>query len=41
MQFAIQELYTAYTNHLDHIRFVQTYWESNVADFMEIDHMSL
>lgn len=41
MQFASQALYTAYTNHPQHTQFVKAYWASNVADFMEIDYVSM
>lgn len=38
MEFATHELYNSYTNHPDHTDFVEQYWASNVADFMEIDY---
>ena len=41
MDFAAQSLYDAYTNHPDHTDFVQQYWGSNVADFMEIDYEAM
>lgn len=41
MQFASQALYTAYSNHPEHTQFVNAYWASNVADFMEIDYVPM
>ena len=41
MEFATEELYSQYTNHPDHVNFVQQYWLKNVEDFLEIDYSSL
>lgn len=41
MEFDTQEVYTTYTNHPDHTEFVQQYWLTGVADFMEIDYERL
>lgn len=41
MEFATPSLYTDYTNHPDHTNFVQQYWVTGVADFMEIDYQLL
>lgn len=38
MDFASIELYDQYSNHPDHVRFVQQYWLKEVEDFMEIDY---
>lgn len=37
MEFAGQELYDAYSNHPEHIQFIQQYWVKFVEDFLEID----
>ena len=41
MEFANQELYDRYSNHPDHISFVQHKWLKEVEDFMEIDYLVL
>ena len=41
MEFANQELYDKYTNHPDHIAFIQQYWLKYVEDFLEIDYQLL
>ncbi len=41
MEFATSTLYTQYSNHPDHVAFVQQHWLKNVEDFMEIDYESL
>lgn len=38
MEFDTQELYDAYTNHPEHVAFVQNFWIPNVEDFLEIDY---
>ncbi len=38
MEFATAELYEQYTNHPDHVHFVQRYWLTQVAEFLEIDY---
>jgi len=38
MEFANCQLYNAYSNHPDHVAFVQTYWTKEVIDFLEIDY---
>ena len=37
MVFANQADYTTYTNHPDHVAFVQDRWMKEVTDFLEID----
>ena len=39
MEFEDQQEYDFYTNHPDHIRFVQEIWIPNVEIFMEIDYL--
>lgn len=38
MQFETDEIYQAYTNHPDHIHFVENIWIPSVANFQEIDY---
>jgi hypothetical protein len=38
MEFANQPLYDHYTNHPDHVYFVQNCWMNEVEDFIEIDY---
>jgi hypothetical protein len=37
MEFASQEKYDRYSNHLDHVAFVEQWWLQEVEDFLEID----
>ena len=39
MEFASQQDYEAYNIHPEHVRFVETRWKSEVADFLEIDYV--
>jgi hypothetical protein len=39
MEFATQEDYAAYNIHPDHIRFVESRWKPEVAEFLEIDYV--
>jgi hypothetical protein len=39
MEFENQEQYDIYSNHLNHIHFLQNFWEKNVEDFLEIDYV--
>lgn len=41
MEFATTEVYEQYTNHPDHVHFVQHYWLIQVSDFLEIDYEPL
>lgn len=41
MQFETDKIYQAYTNHPDHIRFVENIWIPSVASFQEIDYRIL
>jgi Stress responsive A/B Barrel Domain len=41
MEFADREAYAAYDAHPDHARFVAERWDAEVADFLEIDMVSL
>jgi hypothetical protein len=38
MEFANQKAYDQYSNHPDHISFVQNRWIKEVEDFLEIDY---
>ena len=38
MEFENQSQYDAYSNHPDHVRFVQQHWLKHVKDFLEIDY---
>ena len=38
MEFADAAAYAAYTDHPDHVRFVQERWIPEVGDFLEIDY---
>ena len=38
MEFADAAAYAAYNEHPDHVRFVETRWLPEVADFLEIDY---
>jgi heme-degrading monooxygenase HmoA len=38
MEFYSQKAYDEYTQHPDHIKFVQTYWGKYVNKFLEIDY---
>ena len=38
MEFAGPDAYAAYNEHPDHVRFVETRWLPEVADFLEIDY---
>ena len=41
MEFADAAAYRAYNEHPDHVRFVGRRWETEVADFLEIDTVAL
>jgi hypothetical protein len=38
MEFDDAERYDNYSNHPDHVYFVENFWSKNVADFLEIDY---
>lgn len=38
MEFANQKLYNEYSNHPDHILFIEEYWIKYVDNFLEIDY---
>jgi hypothetical protein len=38
MEFANHQCYHAYSNHPDHVAFVQSWWLKEVEDFLEIDY---
>jgi hypothetical protein len=38
MEFDTQEHYDSYSNHPEHVAFVQHFWLKNVEDFLEIDY---
>ncbi len=37
MEFNTPYLFDQYTNHPDHVYFVEAFWLSSVSDFLEID----
>lgn len=37
IQFSNKKTYGKYSNHSDHILFIQQYWINGVEDFLEID----
>jgi stress responsive alpha/beta barrel protein len=39
MEFASEQDYEAYNAHPEHVRFVETRWRPEVADFLEIDYV--
>jgi len=41
MEFATAKEYEDYNRHPDHIRFVETFWKTEVADFLELDYAPL
>lgn len=41
MEFAGPAAYKAYNEHPDHVRFVEERWQSEVADFLEVDYEAL
>jgi len=41
MEFDDEAAYRAYNEHPDHVRFVETRWVGEVADFLEIDYAPL
>jgi heme-degrading monooxygenase HmoA len=38
MEFETQQGYDTYSNHPEHVAFVQNFWIPNVEDFLEIDY---
>ena len=41
MEFTSQQLYDAYSNHPEHVKFIQEYRVKYVEDFLEIDYEPL
>jgi len=41
MEFADEHAYQGYNEHPDHVEFVRTRWQSEVADFQELDFVAL
>ena len=41
MEFQDQISYDNYSNHQDHVRFIEEFWIKDVADFLEIDYEKL
>jgi len=41
MEFENQTLYDNYSNHPDHVQFIEQFWGKNVEDFLEIDYEKL
>lgn len=39
MEFASQQDYDTYNKHPEHVRFVETRWKPEVAEFLEIDYV--
>ena len=38
MEFDSQEQYDSYSNHPEHVAFIQNFWIKSVEDFLEIDY---
>ncbi|TDE18292.1 Dabb family protein [Dyadobacter psychrotolerans] len=38
MEFEDQKKYDDYSNHAEHVQFIEDFWLKDVADFMEIDY---
>jgi hypothetical protein len=38
MDFENQKLYDDYSNHPDHVYFIEQFWLKDVEDFLEIDY---
>lgn len=38
MEFNNQEQYDVYSNHTEHVAFIQNFWMKSVEDFLEIDY---
>jgi Stress responsive A/B Barrel Domain len=38
MEFDNQEQYDIYSNHAEHVAFIQNFWIKSVEDFLEIDY---
>jgi hypothetical protein len=41
MEFASQQDYEAYNVHPEHVRFVESRWKPEVAEFLELDYVPL
>jgi len=41
MEFSDPTAYSTYNEHPDHVAFVQTRWDAEVSDFLEIDTTAL
>jgi hypothetical protein len=41
MEFATAKEYEDYNRHPDHIRFVETFWKTEVSDYLELDYEPL
>ena len=41
MEFAGREAYEGYKVHPDHVRFVESRWLAEVAEFLEVDYEAL
>jgi hypothetical protein len=41
MEFDNQEQYDVYSNHAEHVAFIQNFWMKSVEDFLEIDYTIL
>lgn len=41
MEFDNHEQYDVYSNHAEHVAFIQNFWMKSVEDFLEIDYTIL
>ena len=41
MEFEDEDAYDAYGRHPDHVEFVESRWDSEVKDFLELDFVAL
>lgn len=41
MEFDTQKQYDIYSNHAEHVAFIQNFWMKNVEDFLEIDYVMI
>lgn len=41
MEFDNQQHYDSYSNHPEHVAFIQNFWMKSVEDFLEIDYTGL
>jgi heme-degrading monooxygenase HmoA len=41
MRFETQEAHETYSNHPEHVQFLENFWAKDVVDFLEIDYEKL